>query len=201
MGLRACAPHRRKGMAMRKYMFRGFVVLSMIGLAVAPAAATSAKNPEHHVVSGMAHTDFNDEFAVGSVTRNFGVVSVGDVAMGHINEHLVEAHPEGWYVADTRFRIKVDCLEVDTSTGEAWMGGVIVSVKGGVTFDDGFFEVFPPLDTNVVYYIDDNRGTGTPDIQGGVFTGEDWGEPDYTCHDRPAPWVPDPLMRGDVHVK
>lgn len=75
-----------------------------------------------------------------------------------------------------------------------------MNVKGGVTLADGTYFDFPNVGNGVVYYADDNRGTGEPDVQGGIFTGEEWGNTVQSCEERPDPWIYDALTGGNLKV-
>lgn len=190
-----------------KSMFEGLVALASICLLL-PGVANVAPPSESDesrsgvssdkalmggasVVAGNAYT----HFGFGFWQHNYAVVENKHGVKGFIKEHLYE----DWTVfgidliRDTRYVIEVDCLDIEAATREAWIGGVVVES----TTD------FPPIGTRVVYYVDDNDGSDplNPDIHGGIFTGVEWGEPDYTCYDRPAPWFPDPSQRGKITVR
>ena len=136
------------------------------------------------VVSGSAYTDFG----FGFWRHTYAVVENKHGVKGFIKERYYDED----FNIDTRFVIKVDCLDINPDTKEAWIGGEVIEA----TTD------FPPIGTRVVYYVDDNDGGNplNPDIHGGIYTGDNWGEPDYTCYDRPAPWYPDPSQHGKINV-
>jgi len=160
---------------------------------------SAARNSVQQRVHGLAYTEWDDAYGSGAWLHRYKVRQHDGAAFGTIFEHLVSEDATGY--ADTKFVTRVDCLDVDLVTGEAWIGGVVESVDGGVWWADGSFEVFPPVGTTVVYYVDDNRHNANPDIHGNIFTGAEWGEPDYTCYDRPDPWFPDPSSRGAIVVR
>ena len=165
-------------------------LLLVVGLIAAPLAGSNDNSSDKalmggaSVVAGNAYT----HFGVGFWQHNYAVVENKHGVKGFIKEIYYDED----FGVDTRYVIKADCLDVETATREAWIGGEVVEA----TTD------FPPIGTRVVYYVDDNDGSDplNPDIHGGIFTGVEWGEPDYTCYDRPAPWFPDSSQRGKISV-
>ncbi len=169
-----------------------FVVIGLvfvIGLLAAPLAGSKDNSSEKallggaSVVAGSAYTHFGSGFW----QHNYAVVENKHGVKGFIKEHYYEED-----FVDTRYIIEVDCLDIESATREAWIGGEVVEATAD----------FPPIGTRVVYYVDDNDGSNplNPDIHGGIYTGVEWGEPDYSCYDRPAPWYPDQSQRGKITV-
>ncbi len=142
-------------------------------------------------VAGNAYTSWADD-SVGYIERSFAVVKTRrDVARGHMVVDYFDDYGDEVYA--TTFVVKADCLNIKRRTREAWVSGEVVQVTGD----------FPSLGTVVVFYVDDNDGANpfNPDIHGDIFSGAEWGEPDYTCNDRPDPWFPDPSQRGKIIVR
>ena len=145
-----------------------------------------------NLVVGSAYTSWADD-SVGYIQRSFAVVKTWrDFVRGHVYVDYYDDYGND-EVYETTFVVKADCLVIKKRTREAWVSGEVIHVRGE----------FPFLGTVVVFYVDDNDGGNplNPDIHGDIFAGEDWGEPDYTCYDRPDPWFPDPSERGKIVVR
>ena len=155
-----------------------------------------------HIVAGSAYIAWDDGISVGEWQHIFAVTqSPNGEPRGQIRERLYDAYPD--LVLDLEYVTEVDCLEIDEETGEAWIGGEVISLTVG---PDQTIGEFPPLGTKVVGYADDNDGsylrTDNPDLRGNIFIGWEWGVPPWlTCHDRVDPWVPDPLTQGKIIVR
>lgn len=86
---------------------------------------------------------------------------------------------------DIEYTSKVDCVEFDRRTGEMWIGGTIIDTN-----------IPDLLNVYVVDYALDG-GPGGTDLHGDFLVDPGSG---VTCVDRPAPYVPDPVMRGNIYV-
>jgi hypothetical protein len=175
------------------------LVTSVLVAATTPALAT--QDDERHTVTGFAYTEWEDDLGEGYWQHRYDVVGTASGAHGTIWEEYVDFSPADGYKLNTRAFIDVDCLEVDIETKEAWIGGHVVAVKGGVQWIDGTYEPWSDyLYGYAVYYVDDNRDNSAPDVHGDILIGEEWGTAGLTCHDRVAPWFPDPSSRGQIVV-
>ena len=153
-----------------------------------------------HIVAGSAHTSWDDGEWAGYWRHTFAVIETERLgARGQIRERYYDAGPD--LVVDTDYISKVDCLDVDEETGEAWIGAEVIRVTEG---PDSTIGPFPPVGTRIVFYADDNDGSDpmNPDIHGNIFIGWEWGVPPWlTCHDRVGPWFPDRSQRGKIIVR
>lgn len=187
---------------MRTLAIAFLLVLATTPIAGASSPALAADGETEYTVTGSAYTGWDDEFATGYWRHRYDVAGTESEAGGTIWEQYVDTSSlEGGYQLDVRAVIDVDCLEVDEETGEAWMGGPVVGIRGGVLFDDGtyvpWYEFFSGY---AVYYVDDNRDNAAPDLHGDILIAEEWGTAGLTCHDRVAPWVADESQRGEIIV-
>lgn len=187
---------------MRRIAIALLLVLAVTPFVSSDAAALATVEDVEHTVTGTAYTGWSEDFGEGFWRHAYDVTGTATEAHGRIWEQYIESSPAGGYELNTRALIEVDCLEVDVETKEAWIGGPVVAVRGGVQWADGTYEPwYEYFYGYAVYYVDDNRDNPAPDLHGDILIAEEWGTAGLTCHDRPAPWVADESQRGEIVVE
>ncbi len=144
--------------------------------------------------TAMRETNVEPNFS-WYLKRTYAVVRTWRGARGHIFLDYREDYDDGG-VFETTYVIKADCLEVDKSTREAWIGGEVVYVDGP----------FPNLGDRIVEYADDNDGGNflNPDIQGTSYWGPPGSTPpEFHCSKRPPvlDWSYAESDRGKIVVR
>jgi hypothetical protein len=130
---------------------------------------TLASTPIHSA-SGVVHA-VQGRGWTGDATGEFDFhVSVRESEDGRVWGWTRFDYFEGATGFELNNAAKVDCLEVDTATGEAWVSGVLTKSEQPDIL---------PVGAPVVAYIKDGGPHGTDlHAAAGLFPGE-------TCHDRP----------------
>jgi hypothetical protein len=130
-------------------------------------------------------------YGYGSWSHTFAVLvtPLGRV-VGQVKVSLYEPPAPDFPGLSLKYTNEVDCVEIDLSTGSAWLGGHVVE-----TNNPDFF----PLGLYVVDFARDGGPGNAGDAHGDTVPA--WfGQPE-SCHARPGPYIADPVERGNIVVR
>jgi hypothetical protein len=140
-----------------------------------------------HVILGYGWNDVG--YANWSHSYAAMITPLGRI-IGRVKMSLLELETPDTPELSLEYTNDIECVEIDETTGSAWLGGRLSETNN---------PDFLPLGIYVVDFARDGGPGNAGDAHGDTVPA--WfGEPE-TCHARPGPLYMDPVERGNIIVR